>query len=103
MLPDDRLGAVALTRKDSRAGTGPWRSQRHASSGQQGRAGDDHTGDALHGGRIRTGRSLVGQSARAERAGDRGRSASPEALDLIEARFAERAQLNLERKVAILV
>jgi len=48
-------------------------------------------------------RRLAGYSARAERAGDRGRSASPEAFDLIEARFAERAQLCLEREVAILV
>ena len=45
----------------------------------------------------------TGYSARSERAGDRGGSASPEALDLIEARFAERAQLYLEREVAILV
>lgn len=44
-----------------------------------------------------------GYSARAERAGDRGGSASPEALDLIEARFAKRAQLYLKREVAILV
>jgi hypothetical protein len=50
-----------------------------------------------------TRRPRASSHMRAQRARDRGRPASPEAFDLVEARFAERVQLYAEREVTVFV